>query len=374
MKNVVLLGIVSLFTDASTEMILPLLPIFLTQVLHAGPLAVGWIEGLADATASVLKVVSGRWSDAHGKRKPFVVAGYGISSSIRPLIALALSPWHVLAVRVIDRVGKGMRSSPRDALIAASTPEEKRGAAFGLHRAFDHAGAVIGPLFAFAFLTWWSNDLRILFWWSAVPGALAMLVLIFAVAEPYTAPPAPAPEAPRDSRLVRLLFPLGLFTLGNASDVFLLLKANAENSPITSLPLLWMGLHVVKVVASLFGGRLADRWGRRRIIIVGWIFYAAIYSGFAVADDRRIVWALFLAYGIHHGLTEGAERALVAEVVPKRRWGAGFGWYHLTLGALGLAASVLFGALWEQFGSSTAFFTSAGLAVAASACLFLLSR
>lgn len=371
-RNVLILGFVSFFTDVASEMVIPLLPIFLTSVLGATALAVGWIEGLADATASLLKLLSGRWSDRLGRRRPLVIAGYTLSSLVRPFIALAASAWHVLFVRVVDRIGKGIRTSPRDALLAASAPPELHASAFGLHRAMDHMGAVVGPLCAAGFLAFVSQDLRTLFWLTAIPGAAAVLVLLVAVREPAppseSAPPVPASGSSR--RLVRLLVPLGLFTLGNASDVFLLLKAGAEQAPLTTLPLLWMGLHVVKAVASLAGGRLADRWDRRHTIIVGWLYYAAVYAGFAFADDPWIVAVLFLSYGVYHGLTEGAERALVAELVPAVRWGSGFGWYHLTLGALTLAASVLFGALWTRFGSPVAFLTSSALAVLAAIALY----
>jgi MFS family permease len=370
-RNVILLGVVSLLTDTATEMVIPLLPVFL-GTLGAGALALGWIEGLADAVASILKLVSGRWSDRMGKRRPLVLAGYGLASVVRPFIALAASAWHVLAVRVLDRVGKGLRTSPRDALIAASVDPEHRAAAFGLHRAMDHTGAVIGPLVAAAFLLAWPEDLRTLFWLTAIPGALAVTVLLLGVREAEPAPVSTAPVAPAvrgDRRLLRLLVPLGLFTLGNASDLFLLLKAGATRSPLVTLPLLWVGLHIVKAAASIPGGRLADRWGRTRTILVGWTFYAAIYAGFAFADDQATVWTLFVAYGLYHGLTEGAERALVAELVPKAKWGGGFGWYHLTLGLLTLLASVVFGGLWEAFGSQTAFLSSAGLALLAVPCL-----
>jgi MFS family permease len=382
----VLLGVVSLLTDTSSEMMVPLLPVFLTSVLGAGALALGWIEGLADATASVLKLVAGRWSDRSSRRRPLVVAGYTLSSAARPVVAAATAPWHLLAIRVLDRVGKGLRSSPRDALIAGSVPAERRGTGFGLHRAMDHAGAIVGPLLATAYLVFWSIDLRTLFWLTAIPGAASVAVLVLGVREPDEQPsptasgsvPAPDPahsEPPlksRDPRLLRLLIPLGLFTLGNASDVFLLLKAGEERASITTLPLLWVGLHVVKSATAVPGGRLSDRWGRTPTLVLGWCVYAAIYAGLAFAENRIAVGALFVTYGLYHGLTEGPERAWVAELVPSRRWGTGFGWYHLTLGLLTLVASVLFGALWEVFGSRTAFLTSGGLALAAVAALLLL--
>ncbi|OIP41344.1 MAG: hypothetical protein AUK47_06450 [Deltaproteobacteria bacterium CG2_30_63_29] len=376
--NVVALGVVSLLTDSASEMVIPLLPVFLTTVVGAGPLALGAIEGAAEAVASLLKLLSGRWSDRLGRRRPFVLAGYSLSSTARPFMALAGAAWHVLAVRLLDRTGKGLRSSPRDALLAASVAPEHRGAAFGLHRAMDHAGAVIGPLLAFAFLTWWSTDLRLLFGLSIIPGALAVAALVFAVREAkpeddrVTAKKSAA--APRTSgSLHRVLWPVGLFTLGNASDLFLLLKASESRSSLTSLPLLWMGLHVVKMLASVPGGWLADVFGRRRLIAVGWGVYAAVYVGFAFAESRVVVWALFVVYGLYHGLTEGAEKALVAELAPAASRGTAFGWYHLTLGLGGLAASLLFGGIWQWAGSMAAFLTSAGLALLAVVALAVLA-
>jgi len=375
-RNVVLLGVVSLLTDTASEMIVPLLPLFLTSTLGAGALALGWIEGLADATASVLKLLSGRWADGLGRNRPLVVAGYAISSCVRPFVAAAAAVWHVLALRVADRTGKGIRTSPRDALLAASVPERERGAAFGLHRAMDHAGAVIGPLLAAGFLAFVSQDLRLLFWLTAIPSAAAVLVVWLGVEE---AAPGPddeeQPEQPdpaRDRRLLRFLAPLALFTLGNASDVFLLLKAGGTRASLATLPLLWMGLHVVKTAASVPGGRLADRVGRRRVIGAGWVLYALVYAGFAFAGGQAAIWVLFLVYGLYHGLTEGAEKALIAEIAPRRRQGTTFGWYHFTLGVLTLAASVLFGTIWELAGSRAAFLTSAGLAIAAVVSLAIL--
>jgi MFS family permease len=376
-RNVVALGMVSLFTDAATEMIVPLLPAFVTIVLGGGPLALGWIEGASDTASSVLKLLSGRWADRTGRNRPFVIAGYSLASVVRPLVALATAPWHVLVVRLTDRVGKGLRNSPRDAMLAASVSPDERGRAFGFNRALDHTGAVLGPLVAVAFLSARPNDLRTLFWLAAIPGALAVLVLIFAVKEIAPEPGRPEPAATPGSALptrslLRFLVPLGLFTLGNASDVFLLLKAGATRAPLMSLPLLWIVLHIVKSLTSLVGGRLADRWGHKRTISVGWLIYVLCYVGFGFAETQTTVWILFLVYGAYHGLSEAAEKALVARLSPARGRGTGFGWYYMTLGFLTLAASVLFGALWETLGSRVAFLTSAGLAAVALLSLLAL--
>jgi MFS family permease len=370
-RNVLVLGVVSLLTDTSSEMILPLLPAFLTTVLGGGALALGWIEGLADGVASLLKFFSGRFSDRLHKTRPFVIAGYALASVVRPLVAISTVAWHLLAIRVADRVGKGLRTSPRDALIAASVPKECCGMAYGFHRAMDHAGAVLGPLLAVLILCVWPGSFRTVFWLAAIPGALVIIVVIFGIRDVNQG----AQEVPGSSdgeiavakssgwALARFLIPLGLFTLGNSSDVFLLLKAGSTDTPLIGLPLLWMAFHVVKSTTSLAGGWLSDRFGRRRMIVIGWFLYAGVYAGFAFAESRTAVVALFLVYGGYYGLTEGAEKALIAEIAPAQNRGAAFGWYHLVIGFLTLPASVLFGALWEMFGNRTAFLVGSTLAL-----------
>ncbi|MBK9973690.1 MAG: MFS transporter [Planctomycetes bacterium] len=367
-RNVLMLGLISLLTDTASEAAIPLLPVFIVS-LGAGAMALGWIEGIAEATSSILKLVTGKVADRVGKNRPFVVGGYSLSSAAKPLIALATAPWHVLVVRIVDRVGKGFRSSPRDALIAASVPPAQRAAAFSLHRSMDHAGAVIGPLLAAAYLYWvgsQTQDLRLLFWLTAVPGVLVILAAVFGVQElPKPAPSPKAQAAQAGQSLVRFLVPLGLFTLGNASDVFLLLKVAQGHVDLVTFPLLWVGLHIVKVASSIPGGKLADRIGRRRVICMGWVLYAAIYAGFAFVEDQHTTWALLAVYGLYYGLTEGPEKALIAEIAPRDKRGAAYGWYYLTLGMLALAASVMFGALWEYASPMAAFLTSAALALAA---------
>lgn len=376
-RNVVALAVVSLCADAAGDMAAPLLPMFLATLAGGGALALGWIEGTADALSSLLKLAAGAWSDRAGARKPLVVAGYVLAALARPLMALPTAAWHVGLVRALDRTGKGLRTSPRDALIAAAVPRERHGEAFGFHRALDHTGAVIGPLLAVLFLVGCGFELRTVFWIAAVPGALSVIVLLVYVREERSVP------APRDQRgkvfarpspeLVRVLLPIALFTLGNASDLFLLLRALEALSlshSLAALPLLWLALHVVKMASSLWGGRTSDRFGPRRVITAGWLYYAAIYAALAWAEGPWTVASLCVAYGVYHGLTEGAEKALVASIAPAARSGAAFGWYHLTVGLLALPASVGFGWLWQRFGSSTAFLTSGALALAACALLY----
>jgi MFS family permease len=373
--NVLALGLVSLLTDASSEMILPLLPLFLTTVLHAGATGLGGIEGAAEATAAILKLVSGRWADRTGRRRPFVLLGYGISTVSRPIVALATAPWHVLAVRMSDRVGKGIRTSPRDALISLSIPADQRGAAFGFHRAMDHAGAIVGPALAIAVLALFPGQLRLVFGLAALPGVLAVLAIAFLVRETEGAPPKPPLRLGFPSRRLRtLLVPLGLFSLGNASDAFLLLAvADAQRSPL-ELPALWMAFHVVKVAVSLAGGGLSDRMPRRWLISAGWLVYALVYAGFAFAHGPLAQGALFLVYGAYHGLTEGAEKAMVADLSAEEERGAAFGWYALTTGLLALPASLGFGILWDAFGPRVPFLAGACLALSAVVALQATTR
>lgn len=376
-RNVIALGVISFLTDVASDAALPLLPAFILT-LGGGAMVLGWIEGVAEAVSSVLKLAIGRWSDRIGKSRPYVVAGYALSSVAKPLLALALIPAHVLAVRITDRVGKGLRTSPRDALIAASVRPEQRGAAFGLHKSMDHAGAVVGPLLAAAFLLWISDDLRLLFWLTAIPGLLVIVAALVGVREVPRPPVQPKAAGPADHGLARFLVPLGLFTLAKASEVFLILKlmgeSVGESLQLAAFPLVWVGLHIVKMLCSVPGGKLADRWGKRRVIGFGWLLFAGTFAALAFAQDRWVIGALLGLYGVYSGLTEAAEKALVADIVPRNKQGAAFGWYHLTLGLLALAASALFGTLWQLVSAQAAFLTSAGLALAALVVLFVLGR
>ena len=380
-RNVIALSLVSLFNDASSEIIYPLLPLFLTTSLRASASAIGVIEGAAETVAALLKLASGWWSDRIGSRKPLVVVGYTLASVVRPLVALAQSVGQVLAIRVADRVGKGIRSSPRDALLADSVAKEQRGRAFGLHRAADHFGAVIGPLTAFAVLRWTTLDLRTLFLLAAIPGIFAVVALIVGVKEPAraVAPVATGTQLPRldtkmPPRFWAYLGVLLVFTLGNSTDAFLLLRASQLGVATALIPILWAMLHVVKATTSTPGGTLSDRIGRTPLIISGWILYAAVYIAFAYAHATWHAWALFAAYGVYFGLTEGVEKALVADLVPASRRGAGYGWYNLAIGLGALPASVIFGMIWDRSGPGAAFsFGAAMSAIAAVGLVVVLS-
>ena len=332
-RNVWALSAVSFLTDASSEIIAPLLPMFLVGTLGASVRTVGLIEGGAEAIASLLKLASGWWSDRSHRRKPLIVFGYTVASLVRPLVAIAQTSTQVLLIRFTDRVGKGVRGAPRDALLAASTPPEYRGRAFGFHRASDHAGAVVGPLIAMACLGWLAMPLRHVFLVAAIPGALAVLVALFAVreqpAEPATAPSrsangqlaataSAAITAPLPASFTRVMIPIALFTLGNSTDAFLILRANQLGVPLAMIPVLWVLLHVVKSLSSTPGGALSDRIGRAPLIIAGWFVYAFVYAGFAFASAPWHIWALFALYGIVFGLSEGTEKALIADLYHRR--------------------------------------------------------
>jgi MFS family permease len=372
-RSVLALGWVSFLTDVSAEMIYPLLPSFLTKTLGAGPAALGLIEGVAETTASLTKVGSGIWSDRVRRRKPLVVAGYLLAAIARPLVAFARVWSEVLAIRFTDRVGKGIRTSPRDALLADLVPREKRGRAFGLQRAMDNAGALVGPLVA-ALLLKLALEQRTVFLLAAVPGLAAVVVLLLAVpdAPRRSEPPpvVPIPREPLPRPFWRVIAVFALFTLGNSTDAFLLVRAEESGVPLWQLPLLWAFFHGVKAATGVPGGAIADRKGRVHAIAAGWLVYAAAYAGFAFVSEPAAVWGLFALYAFFFGLTEGPERAFVADLVPERLRGRAYGFFHAAIGIAALPASVLFGLIWKRFGPQAAFLTGAGIALAATAALW----
>lgn len=374
--NVFAMGVVSFLTDFSTEMIYPLLPLFLTVQLGASKAFLGVMEGFAETTASFLKLFSGTLADALNVRKPIVFAGYAISSVSKPLVAVASAPWHVLAVRIADRVGKGIRTAPRDALLADSVEENGRGAAFGLQRTMDNAGAIAGPLAAALLLALLNKNLRLVFALSAVPAAACVLVLWLFVREVRpTVSRADTKTLSLES--ARLLGPvfwayLGivfLFTLGNSSDAFILLRAANVGVPTALVPVVWVVLSAVRMITSMPLGMLSDRVGRRALIVSGWLVYAMVYLGFAAAKHPWHVWVLFALYGLYFGLTEGVEKAFVADIVPAHLRGTAYGAFNFAVGVGALPASIIAGALWQKFGAAYAFGFGAAAAFAASVLL-----
>jgi MFS family permease len=369
-----LLGWVSLLTDAATEAVYPLLPVFITQVLGGPPVALGIVEGAADATSSILKVVAGRWSDRAGVRKPIVVIGYSLSSLVRPFIAIATSWAHVFAIRVTDRVGKGLRSAPRDAMLATLAPPGERGRVFGYHWAMDHAGAAVGPLLATLFLYFAPENYRLLFGLTIIPGALAVVTLL-------RVPEAPAvPNVPHVPNVPKAGLPVGLkkyfvissiFSLGNSSDAFLLLQLSQSGVPLIGLTALWSAQHAIKALITMRAGMLSDRVGRRTLIISGWVIYAIVYFGFAFSHSMYVLIGWFLIYSTYTAAVEGTEKALVADLTPDPLHATAFGWHAAVQGVGALAAGIVFGLLWQNFGAPVAFMTGAALALAAALLLAL---
>lgn len=380
--NVWALSLVSFFNDTSSEIIYPLLPTFLFLALGASPLAIGAIEGLAETTASLLKLFSGYLSDRFDRRKLPVFVGYALASVTRPMLAFVGSWQQVLFVRLTDRVGKGIRGAPRDALLAAEVPIEKRGLAFGFNRAADHLGAVIGPIIGFALLSFYAVDsenptieeYRKVFLVASVPVVLGLFVIAFFVKEEGRRAKIDRPKIKLslkefDPNFKRFLVTIAVFTLSNSSDAFLLLRAKDAGIATAMLPILWMALHVSKFLSSIVGGDLSDKLGRKTLIFSGWILYALVYLGFAFVDSPAQAWALFLIYGLYFGLTEGAEKALVADLVSPEKRGTAFGMYNLAFGVTVFPASLLLGALWNEYGASVAFIFSAILSVCAAILL-----
>lgn len=362
-------------------MIYPLLPLFLSTVLGANASFIGAIEGAAESTAALLKLASGWWSDKVKKRKPLVVLGYGIAAVVRPFVALAQTAGMVLAIRVADRVGKGIRTAPRDALLADSSDAASRGRAFGFHAAMDNAGAVLGPLIAFVLLGQFHLSLRNVFWLAAIPGALAFIVLVVAVKEvARQEEPGDTESRPHLSVNERLgkrfwayLGVVFLFTLGNSTDAFLLLRANQLGVAVVMAPILWAFLNLIKAALGTWGGALSDRLGRKPLIVAGWLIYAAVYFGFAMATEQWHAWALFASYAVFYALTEGTEKALVADLVPRAQRGVAFGWFNLAIGLGALPASLIFGVIWDRTGAHAAFIFGATLALLAAVGMALVA-
>lgn len=387
-RNVFWLGVVSFLNDFSSEMIFPLLPAFFTVVLGANRTLFGRMEGLVETTASLVKLWSGRYSDRLPRRKPLIVAGYSLASLVRPIIAVSTAPGQVLGLRIVDRIGKGIRGAPRDALIADSVEPGQRGRAFGFHRAMDHLGAIAGPLTAlcliplFQHLGWFApgalrpRDYRVLFALAAVPAMVSIVFLVLMVRETARSGDGKAKggeERPGRSFWL-LLAAITLFTLGNSSDGFLLLRTYDFGLTLQDSYLIWALLHVVKSALSTPAGALSDRIPRRWLIAGGWLVYAGVYLGFGWATAAWQIWVLFLVYGIYFGLVEGTERALVADLVPAAARGTAFGWYHAVIGITAYPASELFGRLWDWRGASTAFGFGAALALAATVMLLVFVR
>jgi MFS family permease len=372
-RTVWLIGLISLVNDSASELLYPLLPLYLSSVLMAGPRALGVIEGIAEATASLLKLFSGVIVDRTRRAKPWILVGYGLAGVARPMIAFVWSwPW-LLALRFADRVGKGLRASPRDALLASSIEPGQRGLAFGLHRAMDNAGAVVGPLLASLLLAA-QMPLRDIFLWTALPGSLCLALALAIREPPYQPPRGPVRfdwrlgDMPAVFR--RYLAVVALFTLGNSSNLFLLLRARELGVPDAQVPLLWAAVSLMAAVFSTPLSALSDRWGRRRLLVGGYAAYGAFYLALSLtAAGGALLYAIFAFYGLFMAATEGVEKALVADLAPVGQRGTAFGWFNLTAGIMLLPASVVFGWVYQSVSPFAAFAVSATCALTAAVLL-----
>jgi len=360
--NVFFLGIVSLFMDVSSEMIHPLIPLFLSNTLHASKTSIGLIEGVAESTASILKVFSGWLSDRIGRRKPIIFWGYGISVFSRPILALASSWVHVLAYRFSDRVGKGVRTAPRDAIIADSTDKSLLGRAFGFHRTMDTIGAVIGPLLAFVILGIFHNRIQSVFWFSMIPGIFALVTILFLVKEVCRQCPMERPKITikgLDKRFKIFLLISTLFTLGKTTEAFLILRAQEIGVAVSSIPLIYLTFNIVSAILATPAGLFADRIGKRKTIMMSYILLSILFLGFATARVSLHAWSLFVGYGVFVAMNEGIQRAYVATLIRPEIKATGYGIYHTTVGLAALPSGIISGILWQHIGSYALFYYGA---------------
>ncbi|MCE9545443.1 MAG: MFS transporter [Planctomycetia bacterium] len=373
-RNVWLLGWVSLLNDIASEMVYPLLGQLMERLVPGGKAYLGLMEGVAGTATSLLQLFSGAWSDRLRLRKVFVAVGYVLTVFVRPLLALASLPWQVVACRTADRVGKGLRTPARDALLADCTPPEIRGRAFGLQRAMDQFGAAIGPILAALILFASPDNLPLVFLLTLIPGIGVVALVVFGLREAppksTAAKPLPLTLAPFGGAFKLYLVSLVIFTLGNTSDLFLLARAHDRGIDNVWLPVLWGAFNVISSIGSLLAGRLIDRVGARVPIFFGWLLYAAVYFGFAFATSAWQVCGLFLCYSLFYSLTEPAEKAFVAALAgSSERRGLAYGWFNFAIGIATLPANILFGWLYQRFGATTAFGWGAAMALLAAALL-----
>lgn len=373
-RNVAILGVVSLFADISSEMVYPLLPLFLVDSLGAPVLALGLIEGVAEGTASGVKALAGRWSDRAGTRRPFVIGGYALSAAAKPLLAAAFVWPSVLGIRFVDRAGKGLRTAPRDALVAETTPVAIRGRAFGFHRAADTTGAIVGPLLALAILALTGDALRIVFLAAFVPGVISVYALRH-VREPRGVRGVADTGAALGfrglgRRYYMLLAITMLFTLGNSSDAFLLLRASDLGLGAAAITLAYVTFNASYALLAIPAGSLSDRIGRRNVILGGWTTFALVYAAFGVIDGTGPLWLLFPMYGLVMATTEGVGRAFVIDFAPADRHGTALGLYHAGIGVMTLLASLVAGALWELASPAAPFYFGAATALLAGVLMY----
>lgn len=374
--NIFVLGLVSLFTDLSTEMSYAIIPIFLKEVLQAQPVFIGLIEAIAESTASILKTFSGYISDRLKKRKLFIFIGYTLSAIVKPLLAFATQSWHVLIMRFADRFGKGIRTAPRDALIAESTKEGYYGRAYGFHRAMDTMGAILGPLLAFMILSISHQNYRLLFALAFIPGLIAILLIIFGVKEIIQETKGIFEFSFKyiNAQLKTFLIIVIIFTLGNSSDAFLLLRARELGLGVPLIPILWLVFNISYFLWSYPAGVISDRIGRKKTLIFGFLIYTATYTFLAFNKSVALLWPIFIMYGLYYGFTEGNLRAYVADLTSPEHRGTIFGIYHTLVGITLLPANLTMGYLWQRFGFGVALLTGATFSLIAALLFMVLVK
>ncbi len=379
MFNIILLGITSLLTDISSEMIYPILPIYIVNKLGASPAILGFIEGIAESLASLLKVFSGYFSDKIKSRKPFTILGYAGSAVGKFFLYISTSWLYVLLARVIDRFGKGVRTAPRDALIAESSQTGKRGAAFGLHRAMDTIGAAIGVILAYFLVTRYKGEFKNIFFFSLIPAVLGIVFLFFVKEKKAQAAAIHRQKiefrwGALDKRLKLFLIFSFIFTLGNSSNQFLLLRAQNLGSPLAQVILFYLVYNIVYAFVAYPASRLSDKIGRKKLLVLGYLFYGIVYVGFAINNSQNNFWFLFGLYGLYIGFTEGVEKAFVSDIAPPQLRATAIGLHAALVGIGLLPASILAGMLWQSFGPSAPFYFGGFMGIVASIGLWFILR
>ena len=371
-RNTFLLALASLFADISTEMLYPVLPIFLTQILNASGSVVGLVEGIAVATQNIVQGLSGSLSDRLQRRKSIALAGYFLTAIAKPLIGLSTVWQGVLGARVLDRLGAGTRSAPRDALIASSVHETIRGRAFGLEGAGDNAGAFLGPLLAAFLIVTWELDIRYIFYLALIPGLLAFLMVMFVKERPAEV----SAKAKIDVSFRQFqrdywkyLLVTALFGIGNSSNAFLILRTKDIGASLEATILIYAGFNLVAAGISYPAGFLSDQWGRRNVLLLSFLIFLATYLGFALTQNVVVIAVLFVSYGLYQGIFRAVGKALASDFVPEHLRASGIGWYNTAVGLAGLVASIVAGLLWDHIGHSAVFLY--GAAFAAVGCIAL---
>jgi MFS family permease len=375
-RNILFTGLTSFLTDTSTKMVYSVMPMFLLSI-GASKTSLSLIEGIAESTAALIKTLSGFWSDKIGKNKPFMVIGYGISALIIPLYSFVISPMQVLSLRFIERFGKGIRTAPRDSLIAGSVTDGETGKSFGFQKAMDNSGAIVGPLAAFALLIFFPYNYRLIFLLAGIPSILGILVLIIGIKEARKGKESLIEKfrfSDFSGRYYLFLAIIFIFTLGNSTDALLMVKANEVGVKVAFIPLVYMVTSIVSVLLSIPLGSLADRIGKEKLLIAGYMVYAVVYYGFGVTGSVGAIVALFALYGLYSAATDGIQKAFISDIIDKNKKGTGLGIYNALLGVTLLPASVIAGLLYDKVNSSIPFYFGAATAIISAVLMFFFAR